>query len=111
MNKQVYNTDHCSIKKKKEILKEAYSICSSWWTDVLDCRISMYRKPIDIEFEEAMCYFRDDVYFTVIHRNSKRMIDEPDYLEVGFSTVDSGPTHFMWIIVPSNKMNDILELI
>lgn len=94
------------LSKEKTLLlfKVAKENCEHWWFDILDCNKSFARQKIDIEFEEALKWYFDKSFPSVIFRDSER----EKFLEVGFRAM-TDPDYFLWIIVPPDKANLIIE--
>jgi len=111
MNKErdiFYETKGLTYAQKEALLRKAYSICSKWWLDKLDCSVSWSRQRVlDASFEDAMSHFSDCAFFVVIHRRQILMIDEP-YIEVAFRSME-GIDYFLWIIVPLECADEIVN--
>ncbi len=103
-----YDTSSLTCAEKEQLLRKAYSICSDWWVERLDCSVSCARQRVsDATFEDAMGHFSENAFFVVIHRRQILMIDEP-YLEVAFSSMEP-IDYFLWIIVPLQSANEIVK--
>jgi len=103
-----YDTRGLSYAQKEDLLWKAYSICSKWWLDKLDCSVSWSRQRVqDASFEDAMSHFSDGAHFVVIHRRQVLMIEEP-HLEVAFRSME-GVDYFLWIIVPLERSDEIVK--
>ena len=59
-------------------------------------------------FEEAMSHFGKAAFVSVIHRRQVIPLDE-HYLEVGFSSMEHPIDYFLWIIVPLDKADQIVD--
>ncbi len=102
-----YDTNRLSRPEQEALLRKAHSLCEHWWFDKLDCSISCARQRVkDISFEEAMSHFGERSLINVIHRRQIVPIDPP-HLEVGFRAMESSVDHFLWIIVPLERANEI----
>ena len=95
-------------KQQKALIEKAYGICKDWWFDELDCRKSFARLKVEVSFEEAMSHFVDKAHAVVIHRDGK-FRDDGEYVEVGFRSMENPIDYFLWIIVPIEKKDDIVE--
>ena len=103
-----YDTSGLTHGQQEALLRKAYSICSEWWLDKLDCSVSWARQRVpDASFEDAMSHFVDNAFFVVIHRRQILMIDKP-YLEVGFRSMEH-IDYFLWIIVPLERSDAIVK--
>ncbi len=103
-----YETKGLTYAQKEALLRKAYSICSKWWLDKLDCSVSWSRQLVpDASFEDAMSHFSEGAHFVVIHRRQVLMIEEP-HLEVAFRSME-GVDYFLWIIVPLERADEIVD--
>ena len=99
-----YDIHKLTLSVKTDILIDAFSVKDDWWVDELNCSKSFCRKKIQMSYDETMKMFNDSCHFVVIER---RKILYNDYGEVGFSTLLS-PSHFLWIILSVDKLNEIV---
>lgn len=89
-------------------LRLAHGLCEHWWLDKLDCRESFRRQLVDgATFEDAMSHFVAGALAVVIHRRRAQW-GEPDYIEVGFRSMESPVDYFLWIVVPLEKAELVL---
>lgn len=101
-----FPTQLLTLEQKRDILRNAKERCREWWADVLDCSKSFRRQRIDASFEDMMARLDERSHFVIIHRNSCG----DDYLEVGFSTMASGPDYFLWIILDPAWIDKLQEI-
>ena len=104
-----YDTAKLSRSEQETMLQKAHSICDRWWFDRLDCSESLARQRVeDISFEDAMQHFVEGALMNVIHRRQIIPLDQP-HLEVGFRSMESPVDYFLWIIVPLNRAEGIVQ--
>ena len=92
MNK-FFPINNLSFKQRKELLTIAKEKSYNWWVDILEDSC-VYRKRIDMSFEEIIEKFDNTCHFHIVHRNNNL----ENYLEIGFSTLKS-PDYFLWILL------------
>ncbi len=88
-----FSTNHLSFEQKKDLLNIAKEKSYNWWVDILESPC-IYRKQIDMPFEEIMKKFDNKCHFHIVHRN----LNTENYLEIGFCTLNS-PDYFLWILL------------
>lgn len=104
-----YDTTKLSHKEQEKLLRKAYSICESWWFDKLDCEESIARQRVKgVSFEEAMSHFVEGSFMRVIQRNPVTRLDEP-HLQVVFRSMESRVDYFLWIVVPLDRGDEIVD--
>jgi hypothetical protein len=104
-----YDTAKLSCSEQETLLRKAHSICDRWWFDRLDCSESFARQRVEgISFEDAMQHFVEGALMNVIHRRQILSLDQP-HLEVGFRSMESPVDYFLWIIVPLNRAEEIVQ--
>lgn len=104
-----YDVRGLPYAQQELLLRKAYSVCERWWFDKLDCSVSCARQVIaGVSFEEAMSHFGKGAFVSVIHRRQVIPVDE-HYLEVGFRSMESQSDYFLWIIVPLDKADEIVD--
>jgi hypothetical protein len=104
-----YDTSRLSHQEQNALLRKAHSICERWWFDKLDCSESYARQMVeDISFEEAMSHFVEGALMKVIHRKPVVPLDE-EHLEVVFRSMETRVDHFLWIIVPLDRADEIVD--
>ena len=104
-----YDVSELTLEKRIDIIKKAFSLKTTWWVDILDCKKSFRRKCIEMSFEEIMKKFDEKCHFVVIHRQGNFRF-EGDFIEVGFCTINvNEPDYFLWIYVPVDKKDFILK--
>jgi hypothetical protein len=59
-----------------------------------------------MSFKKIMEKLKDNSHFTVIERPAYFPYDK-EYVEVGFATMDLGPTYFLWVLVDIDKINQL----
>jgi len=98
-----------SHEDKINILRKAKDICFLWNVDILDCAKSWRRERIDIGFEEALKKFDIDYSsnLTVFIRDDCN----DNYLEICWSTLNSNPDYFIWLLLHSGKLKKIKKII
>jgi hypothetical protein len=101
---QFYKIQDLDFKTRKNILYDAKELCEKWHVDILDCSISIRRKKIDMGFHDIMAKFDKDCHFTIIHRKGM-MLNEDDYLEIGFCTMNRPADYFLWIFLNEDKLS------
>ncbi|MBD3261418.1 MAG: hypothetical protein GF334_07010 [Candidatus Altiarchaeales archaeon] len=101
-----YKIHELTLERKQELLREAKEKAYEWWVDILDCNISITRRRIDMEFEEALKKATEPTYFFFIHR--KGYENWKWHLEVGYRTMTS-PDYFLWIRVEEDLIDDIVK--
>lgn len=100
-----YKVQDLSLDQKKELMRKAFDLKYNWWVDKLDCRESFARQEIKMSFEEIMGHLTEKAFIVLIHRKEHTEF-YPEYLEVGFSSMESPVDYFLWIQVPiSEKEN------
>ena len=102
-----YDTRNLSLEQKIAILKNCKEICFRWWTDKLDCSVSLARQSIDMTFDGIMEKFNNEAYFVVIDRDFYP-IDKMKHFEIGFRAM-SGIDYFLFLWVEDEKMPAIIE--
>lgn len=101
-----YNTQKLSLKQKYDLCYQAKEKCNKWWVDILDCSKSFCREFIEMPFDEIMKKLDDKAHFCIIHRNN----DMENYLEIGFSTMNSGsPDYFLWINLDIKHLEEFTQ--
>lgn len=88
-----YNVNKLTLEEKRSICYQAKEKCDRWWVDILDCSKSWHRERVDMSFEDIMAKLDHKCHFVIIHRD----LEPENYLEVGFSTLNTGPDYFLWI--------------
>jgi len=61
-----------------------------------------------VSFEDAMQHFVEGALMNVIHRHQIILLDPP-HLEVSFRSMESPVDYFLWIIVPLNLAEEIVQ--
>lgn len=117
-NDVFYETDGLTFEQKKEMLLYIKSLNPVWWVDIKEAD-SWHRKYIDMGFEEIFNKFKEDDYFNIIYRKGfkdqhKPMSDQPFNhkrwcLEVGFTTSLSTPAYYLWMYLPEDKVDKIIN--
>jgi hypothetical protein len=102
-----YNTKNLTKKKKKEIIDFSYKKCFNTWVDILDCNISWRRQTIDMSYKDVMKRFNQKCHFVIIDRYD--LLTKSRYGEVGFNTLGSGPEYFLYILVTSDILEEIVN--
>jgi len=114
-----YHTGHLSINEKIKLCKDAKELCYHWHVDILDCSISPCRQEIDMEFEEILDKLEHTSHFVFIHRrgfikDKDKIGDKRDLftqnewcLEIGFSTMQTGPSYYLWINCEQDYIEDL----
>lgn len=100
-----FSTKELDLNTKVSIINDSISYCSKYWIDKLDCNQSFARQKMEMSFEEIMLKFNNHCHFTVIHRQG---IIEPDYGEIGFSTM-TGVSYFLWILLSIEDFYRIIK--
>ncbi len=110
MNKQkFYSTSNLTIKAKKELLKYCHSVCTSWWTDILDCKKSCARESVKMGFTTILSMLRKSSHFVIIERRGWP-IDGHGYGEIGFSTSSKDSvSHFLFIMISIEDLNELVK--
>ena len=103
-----YNVRDLSLEEKRDLLKKAFDNKYNWWVDKLDCRESCARQKIDMSFDKIMEHLTEKAFVTLIHRMSHSKRD-PDYLEIGFSSMESPIDYFLWIHVSLSKKEEFIK--
>lgn len=100
-----YNINSLPQKEKIELLNDAKELSYRWHVDILDCKVSFYRKKIDMSFSSilSLCN-KNRSHFVFAHRVTPR----ENYLEIGFSTLRD-PSYFLWIYVNQYYKKELLN--
>ncbi len=90
--------------EKEELLKifeEAKYYSFRWWVDKLDCRISIARQSVELDWEEALSKLNGTGDFvTFIERQN--LVDNTRHMELSFSSTckeDREVEYFVWVLM------------
>ena len=89
-----YKTRQLSLEQKKDLCRRAKEKAYNWWVDTLDCRVTVLRQCVQMDFEEALDKMTNKDHFVVVWRS---YTDQESYLEISFSTMGQTPEYFLWI--------------
>lgn len=92
MSSLFYKHDHLSFQEKKDLMIYAKSLCTTWYFDRLE-EGCLARKPVDIDFNDAINLFKKEHLFTLVLRTYPNL-----YAEIGYSSLGS-PSNYLWINV------------
>ena len=107
---EFYNVEGLSLDQKVSLLTDCKDISYKWWTDQLDCSVSIARQRIDCSFEAMLERLKEDTHIVVIDRGTFGSFgDNKEHFEIGFRTMDSPVDYFLFIEVESGMMPSILE--
>ena len=106
-----YNTNNLSMAEKRSMLIDCRDISYDWWTNTLDCSISISRQHFDCTFDEILEYLSENTAVVCIDRGTwgGSFGDDREYFEIGFRAMSSPVNYFLFIQVYSDKMPPILE--
>lgn len=102
MSSLFYKHDNLSFKEKKSLMIYAQSLCTTWHYDRLE-EGCMARKPVNIDFIDAINQFKKNDLFTLVLRTYPNL-----YAEIGYSTLGS-PSNYLWIHVSFEDFQSIIE--
>jgi hypothetical protein len=101
-----YSTDQLTLEEKTAILTEAHQTCYKWHVDILDCKKSFSRQPIELSFQEIMSKLNEKSHFVIINR--KAVPYDGDYLEIGFSS-GGDPDYLLWLFLSENHLKKLIQ--
>lgn len=104
-----YDISPLTFEQRKDLLRRARQVASRWWVDKLDCRTSVFRQLVEMEFEPAVALMQPSSLFTAIHRRQENV------LEIGFRASDvQQPTMIDWFVfvtVPYPEAAQLIETV
>lgn len=101
-----YRTQDLTYTQKRDLLIAAKELCFTWWVDLLDCRVSLCRQTVQMDWEQALSKLTSDCHFTCIERAG--CAGQPPYFEVAFSTMH-GSAWYVWVCVEMSKAAKLIS--
>ncbi len=101
-----YKSNHLSFEEKVQITKDAKKICYKWYVNKLDVSINWSSKAIKMRYATIMKKYASSSHFVLVHR---RGYNRPFHLEIGWSTIDSGPRYMLWVLIEQGRIEKFLK--
>lgn len=95
-----FDTSKMTLEEKKNLMRDAFAVCDSWMTDILDCSVSWARQRIDMSFDEALDLLNNACHFVVINRKG---YPERFCGEFSFSTIRPNDADYFLFIYTSEE--------
>jgi len=96
-----FDHEDLDLSSQEAILREAKELSYEWWVDILDPKVSLQRRSIEMPFDEMMSKFSNKAHFVIIHR--KGSAPEDYHIEIGFAA-GSDPDYFLFIHVQESHL-------
>lgn len=107
MGQTFYNLLHLNLNQKRELLNRSLRVSYKAWVDV--CKPDkMAREKSPLSISEVLLKLTDNCHCVFIDRGEDHL-SKQHYFEVGFSTLNSGDSHFLFIYLEPLMAQNVIQ--